>query len=597
MEFPQLGPYRIEKEIGRGGMGTVYAAIDETTEAKVAVKVLAPLLANQEGFRDRFEAEIESLKELQHPHIVKIYAFGQQAGYLYYAMELVDGCSLEDELFRRRRFQWQEVCRIGIDLCRALKLAHDHGIIHRDIKPANLLWSKKEMVKLSDFGIARLFGNSGFTSEGGVLGTAEYMAPEQADGNPVTHHCDLYSLGGVLYALIVGRPPFQSKSMLKLLQMQRFSQPESVCKYAPDTPLELEQIIMQLLEKNPDDRFPNALLVARRMEAMQRALSQKSENDQVSSAQVNSASGFEIHPYDAENPDDEIGATLDIADVDQPVDSLNRKWHENAGVSALDSDQGVIPNKEDHFTTIEDERRERENSERQGHPLISLPTWLLAAALVLTAFVGWYFLQPPSADLLYQRIEQAEESGRLIEAKEDVNRFLKYYRQDPRAQRVGQYQSAIEGFQLKGRAILQARLLNKKFRNSPVGPDYLAIIEQASTDPETAARQLRALISLYSPLDNQEPIKVFVSAAKNQLPYIEEQAKQRITSERKLLDERLRSARDAAEQHPEKTRTICTAICTLYRDKIWARSLVQQAEQLLKQISDNQSNADISSSQ
>ena len=170
MELTQLGPYRIEKEIGRGGMGTVYTAIEEITGDKVAVKVLAPLLANQEGFRDRFAAEIEALQELDHPNIVKLFASGQQSGCLYYAMEFVDGCSLEDELFRRRRFQWQEVCRIGIDLCRALKLAHDHGVIHRDIKPANLLWSKDEQIKLSDFGIARLFGNTGFTSEGAFWG-------------------------------------------------------------------------------------------------------------------------------------------------------------------------------------------------------------------------------------------------------------------------------------------------------------------------------------------------------------------------------------------------------------------------------------------
>ncbi|NIP87375.1 MAG: protein kinase, partial [Planctomycetales bacterium] len=117
--------------------------------------------------------------------------------------------------------------------------------IHRDIKPGNLLWGSDSVIKLTDFGIARLFGNTGLTSEGGVLGTAEYMAPEQADGRRVTHHCDLYSLGGVLYALLAGRPPFQAKSMLEMLQMQRYSQPEPVRRYAHEAPAELERIISQ----------------------------------------------------------------------------------------------------------------------------------------------------------------------------------------------------------------------------------------------------------------------------------------------------------------------------------------------------------------
>ena len=594
MELLQLGPYRIEKEIGRGGMGTVYAAFNETTSEKVAVKVLAPLLANQEGFRDRFAAEIEALQELEHPNIVKLFGSGQQSGCLYYAMELVDGCSLEDELFRRRRFQWQEVCRIGIDLCRALKLAHDHGVIHRDIKPANLLWSKDEQVKLSDFGIARLFGNTGFTSEGGVLGTAEYMAPEQAEGNRITHHCDLYSLGGVLYALLAGRPPFQSKSMLKLLQMQRFSQPESVCKYAPDTPSEFDQIILQLLEKDPAKRFPNALLVGRRMEAMQRALSLKSENEQASAPQAKMTSGFEIHPYDAANPDDEISATIDIAAINPSPDD----WATGEKVSGgdLNSEKNASSIAEDHFTTIEEARRERERAESVGHPFISAPTWFLVVALLLTALIGWYFLQPPSAETLYKRIEIAAQNDRLVATKENVQQFLQYYPQDPRAPSVVQYQSSIEAIQLKGRAVLQARLLNKRFRDSPIGPEYLVAIESASSDPETAAAHLSALITLYKPLANRKLIGPFVRAAENQLPFIEEQAKKRVMTEKKLLTERLSTAREFLEENPEEAKNICGAICVLYQNKSWADSLVQQAKQLLKEIQDQEAPHVISSS-
>ena len=128
---------------------------------------------------------------------------------LFYAMELVDGNSLEEELRSGRVFQWREVAGIGIQTCRALRHAHDRGIIHRDIKPANLLLTKDGQIKLSDFGIARLFGFTRLTAAGNVLGTVEYMAPEQADGRPATPRTDLYSLGGVLYCLLARRPPFR----------------------------------------------------------------------------------------------------------------------------------------------------------------------------------------------------------------------------------------------------------------------------------------------------------------------------------------------------------------------------------------------------
>ena len=205
MQLTQLGPYSIDRPIGKGGMGSVYQATDTQTGQQVAIKALSPHLALAEGFRERFEAEIESLKTLRHEGIVRLYGYGEQDGVLFYSMELVDGTSLEDELKAGRRFDWREVTDIAIQLSLALKHAHDHGIIHRDIKPANILLRRRRHVKLADFGIARLFGTtSSLTTAGGVLGTADYMSPEQADGRPVTARCDQYSLGGVMYALLGG---------------------------------------------------------------------------------------------------------------------------------------------------------------------------------------------------------------------------------------------------------------------------------------------------------------------------------------------------------------------------------------------------------
>jgi len=194
---------------------------------------------------------------------LRLFGYGEQDGTMFYAMERVEGISLEEEIHHGRRFDWREVTQIAIRMCRALKHAHDHGIIHRDIKPANILMSRDGEVKLSDFGIARLFGNTRMTNDGGVLGTAEYMAPEQADGRPVTDRCDQYSLGGVMFTLLAGRPPFRASSFAEMLQLQRFSEAQPVLRYAPDTPVELDRIISQLLEKDPAKRFYNAMMLAR----------------------------------------------------------------------------------------------------------------------------------------------------------------------------------------------------------------------------------------------------------------------------------------------------------------------------------------------
>ena len=254
----QLGPYRLQRVVGRGGMGTVYEARDEATEQLAAIKILSPALAADESFRDRFAAEIESLKQLKHANIVELYGFGQDEEQLFYVMELVDGKSLQEELRCGRRFTWREVARIAVDICAALKHAHDHGIIHRDLKPANLLLTSDDQIKLFDFGIAKLFGATGVTTDS-VLGTADYMSPEQGEGKPVGPRSDLYSLGSVMYALLAGRPPFSGKSIAEVVHKVRFETPIPVGRMAADVPVEMEHLIDQLLEKDPTRRVPTAL--------------------------------------------------------------------------------------------------------------------------------------------------------------------------------------------------------------------------------------------------------------------------------------------------------------------------------------------------
>ena len=185
----------------------------------------------------------------------------RKTGLLYFVMDLVDGPSLEAELRSGRRFTWREVVDIGVQVCAALKHAHDHGVIHRDLKPANLMLLADGTVKLTDFGIAKFFGGSSLTLAGSMVGTPDYMSPEQIEGKSATARSDLYSLGCVLYALLSGKPPFVGGSVTAVMDRVRFEAPRPLRLVAPQTPPELDDIIAQLLRKNPDERDGHAAIV------------------------------------------------------------------------------------------------------------------------------------------------------------------------------------------------------------------------------------------------------------------------------------------------------------------------------------------------
>ena len=272
MQPNQLGPFRIERVLGRGGMGAVYEGIHVETGEIAAVKALLSTLEEDDELRLRFEAEIDTLKRLRHPNIVRLHGFGEENGMLYYVMELVDGPSLHQELKKRRVFDWSEAAKIGLEMCSALKHAHDRGITHRDIKPANILLERQGTTKLSDYGIAQLFGGSHLTNANAVVGTLEYMSPEQALANPVGPRSDLYSLGAVLYAILAGRPPFAAKSLSEVLRKHQYTTPDPIRATRFDVPDELEAIILDLLKIKQEDRPSNAYMAGKRFQSLLQAL-------------------------------------------------------------------------------------------------------------------------------------------------------------------------------------------------------------------------------------------------------------------------------------------------------------------------------------
>jgi len=266
----KIGPWKISRKLGAGGMGTVYLGHHEETDQEAAVKVLSAALAREGGTVERFVREIETMNQLRGRHIVSFYDSGrdEELDQLYFAMEYVPGETLADWIRRDRRIPWDQVVDIALQICTALKSAHAAGIIHRDLKPSNLLIGEDGIVKLTDFGVAQVFASQRLTVTGGVIGTVEYMSPEQAEGRRASKKSDLYSLGAVMYVMLTGRPPFTgttSLDIIRKLQSARFDRPGL---YVPEMPRTLEEVVCTLLEKEPDNRYGDAHIVALRLTAV-----------------------------------------------------------------------------------------------------------------------------------------------------------------------------------------------------------------------------------------------------------------------------------------------------------------------------------------
>jgi predicted Ser/Thr protein kinase len=268
----RLGHYRIKREIGRGGMGTVFEAEDERTRRTVALKVLPPELAREVSFVRRFRRETQALSVLDHPGIAKILGVGSEGGFHYYAMEYVDGSSLQALLAKEGRLDPRRAADIGVELCQALEHAHSRGIIHRDLKPANVLIDSAGHAHLTDFGIAKVVEATRMTNTGGIVGTAEFMSPEQAEGREIDRRSDLYALGALLYRMVTGRVPFEGRTVLEVIQRHRFSMIESPRELNPAVPAALSALIEQLLEKEPERRPASAAFVQRTLEGVRRLL-------------------------------------------------------------------------------------------------------------------------------------------------------------------------------------------------------------------------------------------------------------------------------------------------------------------------------------
>jgi serine/threonine protein kinase len=366
----QLGPFIIDKELGSGAMGTVYRARYTKTGQVVAIKIVTPGLGTTNASAmGRFEREAEILKQLNHPNIVRLFGVGKNQGQRYFAMEFIEGESLDRVMARRDRMSWEEVVALGMQLCSALQHAHEKGIVHRDLKPSNLMVLRDGTVKLTDFGIAKDLDETQLTSTNCTVGTAAYMSPEQCRGERnLSHKSDLYSLGVVLYELITGRKPFQAESAMDMFLLHTGGSFERPSRLVLTMPVWLDTLICQLLEKKAEHRPLDAAMVASVLGSIQ----EKVEAQQ--------SAGVDV-------------ARARLGDLPRE----KRKLAEE--------------DKEAARTLLGRPKRPKKPKKRPGPPV-----WLQAAGLVV-ALIGvglaiWLLTRPASADSLHREAKKLWDSGK-----------------------------------------------------------------------------------------------------------------------------------------------------------------------------------------
>ena len=341
------GRYRIVRKLGAGGMADVYLAEDQELGRRVAIKILNGRHANDDQFIERFRREAKNAAALNHPNIVSIYDRGEAEETYYIAMEFLDGRTLKELIVTRGAAPVNVAIEYARQILSALRFAHRHGIVHRDIKPHNVLVDGEGRVKVTDFGIARA-GTSQMTETGSIVGTAQYLSPEQAKGGEVDQRSDLYSLGVVLYELLTGKTPFEGDTPVEVAMKHLSTPPQPPSELRPDLPPELDLVVLRALAKDPDDRYQSA--------------------DEMEADLARVARGAPVARTTADS------ATRVIPAVPPPDPTQETR------IAPLRGSAAVAP------VVEEEEYEERGGPERPIWP------WLVAAAFVLAAVVAGFFL-------------------------------------------------------------------------------------------------------------------------------------------------------------------------------------------------------------
>ena len=613
LDFEIIGPYKIIRVLGQGGMGTVYHGVHSKTNDPYAIKVIAASMARHQRFRRRFDAEIQTLLKLKHPNIVQLIGFGEEKGMLFYSMEYVDGENLQQQLRREKKIGWERVVDIAIEVCSALKHAHDFGVIHRDLKPANVMINSQGKVKLTDFGIAKLFGAMDATVEGAVLGTADFMPPEQAEGKVVSVRSDLYSLGSLCYAALSGRAPFGGKNIPEILFNVRYGTLKPLATLEPSVPKELCDLIDELLRREPSMRPPTGLVVGNRLQALRVGLAMRAKEKiaekkevrnlrEMTSIDMNDdASLLDEVKSISPNAGTVLGATQHIPSADAShthapeisvagPDDNTRVAHSHSGFELSEQPSGIEHMGKTNFTEVQEDDRRR-STITFGEPEQHSPwaQWVSVGGLIATflacAFGIYWFSRAPSANRLYQEIAiamEAAEDEQLLSVEPTAERFKTLYPKDPRVEEVDALLREIDSLHM-------IRQMQRKAARG--GTDQLDAVEQAfleclkaqSIDTALAQRKFNAIATVFPANGKLTPRQMdIVNLAKRMSEKLAVQVKPARHPAIESLEEQLVWAE--ANLAPATRAEWLKGLIELFEDKAWARELIASAKLKLTAI-------------
>lgn len=331
----QIGRYKIIEEIGSGGFATVYKAQHAILDTEVALKVLKPELAQDPDARRRFIQEAQTASNLEHPHIVRIFDLEEDETYVFIVMAHIAGHNLRQWREEHPDAPWRVLLELLSQIAQALDYAHGKGVLHRDVKPANLLIDQKNKAYLADFGLVQVATSPRLTQVGRVVGTPAYVSPEQAQDLPtIDGRADQYSLAVVVYELLVGRPPFQAEQSTAVALMHIQQPPPKPSELKKDVPVELNEVLLRALSKQPDERYPTCVEFIRALEAALSASELRRYRELVAEAWHLFAQG----QYEAMHEQIEAAANL----LPHRADTANALQElENARQQATAYEQGV----------------------------------------------------------------------------------------------------------------------------------------------------------------------------------------------------------------------------------------------------------------
>jgi serine/threonine protein kinase len=594
MNERKFGPYQSVGVLGKGGMGTVFKAVHEVSGAHVAIKMLHAHESNDQYFRSRFESEIETLLKLQHPNIVRLLSYGEEEGEIYFAMELVDGSSLYDLQKHGRLFEWREVVDIAMQIAEGLKHAHDRGIVHRDIKPGNLLLTQANQLKITDFGIAKLFGGSQITLPGGIIGTVDFMSPEQAQGQLVTARSDLYSVGCVIYMLLARRVPWPAKNLSELLQnLQKPIRPLSA--FASDVPYSLDKIVAKLLERDPAKRIGSAQALVNRLQEL------LDEVVKVADAPtcLSDDASFDF----LEDQKTEGGKSSKAVQVNPTVPSRSRE-NKTASDELRPSLAPTIDDAgEGEYQLAGDEqkgRRQKATYYTEVAELRTAPTktsipassvsghiWPYVLGLLILFGVGVYgvirvAMSEPTADELYQEISSSFDDPARLQTLSD--QFVDRFPHDERSGELKQSVAKSNSDRYTKRLLLRLKLRGNSAL-STIESEYVRAIQLRDIEPDRCLSILESVIATFTDVDDLNSDDLSCLAAINGIiEAVRQESSQYQVKQIASLKRSLESAVSKMGSDPEQAKNMLSGIVSLYRDRTWAKGLVAEAEGLLKSI-------------